>query len=87
MTGRYLAFLPFMRRAGRIHRAACSFALLTLALMFAWFVHPNAVSMGLAKSIGQVLLFALTLVLVADWRAQAARLTDATAGPRGSRQT
>jgi hypothetical protein len=62
-----------MKRSHRIHTAACAFALFSLALVTWWLLDPRRVPVVVAMPLGQVLLFALSVVLLADWRAQRSR--------------
>jgi uncharacterized membrane protein YqjE len=70
-----------MKQAHRIHTAACSFALLSLALMIWWLLDPRRVPLAVAMPIGQLLLFALSVVLLADWRAQRSQRSHAVGEP------
>jgi hypothetical protein len=67
-----------MNRNQRILTFACSFALAAVGLMVWSLFDPRPIPVVVAMSVGQVLgtlsLLAFVYVVVADWRAQIARL-------------
>jgi hypothetical protein len=67
-----------MKRNQRILIFACSFALAAVGLMVWSLFDPRPIPVVVAMSVGQVLgtlsLLAFVYVVVADWRAQIARL-------------